>query len=300
MNLISRLSVIALGAMVGGCATHPLPEDFSRTTTRDLVQAVRCELAEGVVNLRNVDRPQLETALVAVEFKLYMDEANNATSGKLSLADPITGGSVAIDLTGSAEKSRSNERSFRIVDTFAVLKKIDGDPQCKERSKHANFIYPVAGRIGLDEVVSTYWDVKSLTTIKPVGNALPFTDKIIFKTKLSAGINPTIKLSSNSASLHLTNVSVNGAVIREDKHQLTVAMTNLAPQTDAKKPNRPPSKGGKSDKSVRQFRVPEDSFTTQESYSTTPDLKGAVDTLMRQLDDEREADRFKGLELFRD
>lgn len=284
--------------IIAACHTHPLPEDFSRRTTTDLVQAVRCEIAEGIAKLQDATDADLENSVVGVDFKLNMNETNSATAGKIAFADPITGGGFALDLTGSAEKDRTNERYFRIVDRFDQLKTVYSDDKCAKRSKRANFVYPIAGRIGLDEVVKTYWDVKSLSTLKPKKDFSAFSDQIVFKTKFSAGVSPEITIVSKPASFHLTNLGVDGAVIREDIHQITISLDTEAPTRDAVQPNRPPSEAPSSPRmSIQKFEAPNDSFTVDLDDEPSAGEDGAARNVIRQLDYQRRLDDLRKLQV---
>lgn len=280
------------------CSTHPLPEDYSGTSTKDLVQYLRCELALGVASLKKTVPNDLDQTVVGVDLKLNMDETNNASGGKLALLDPLSGGKFTLDLSGAAEKSRSNERNVRIIDTFTVLKRIAADKECNQQKQRANFLYPISGRIGVGEVVVSYWDVKGLTTYNPNTSAegAAFSDKLVFKTKLSAGLKPTISITSGPAHLHLSDFSIDGQVVREDKHQLTITLATLAPTKDSEKPNKAASDKGS--KQTGRVRTPGrlDSFTVEEEDEIDDGaaIRGgsnaAVDAVVRQLNIQRYRD----------
>ncbi len=282
--------------MVGGCATHPLPEDFSRKSTRDLVQAVRCELAQGVASLPDATPKELRNSVAGIDFKLNMNEETSATAGKLALTDPVSGGSFSLDLTGSSEKYRNNERKFRIIDTFEKLEEISRSEQCNQEFQRANFVYPIAGRIGLDEIVTTFWDVNSLSTLNPVEKQSAFSDKIVFKTKLSAGLNPSLTLSTRAAGLHLTNLSVDGVAVREDIHQLTISMDLENPKRNAVNPNKARSQAPTEQKTLLK-NVPVAPYV-DDGPAIMPSGRGsssAVDNVIRELNYQRQLDDLRSL-----
>lgn len=210
--------------MVGGCATHPLPDDVSRKTTYDIVKRMRCEIRDGIAKSSfPIDLP-LSTVWVGFDFILTMTEDNDATAGKLKFVNPVSGGSFSLDLGASSEKSRINERTFRVVDS---LQRISEEGGCDAESQRKNFVYPITGHIGLDEMVVTFSRIKSLTPIRTVTDTSTnvFTDKLTFTTTLTAGATPELKVAAAQVgSIELTESSIMGSVTRKDDHKVTVAL----------------------------------------------------------------------------
>jgi hypothetical protein len=233
-------------ALLAGCSTHPLPQDFSRKTTVDIVKKMRCEISDGINRLSAASEVELEGTMIGFDFVLKMTEDNDATAGKISLLDPLSRGQFTLDITGSAEKTRHNERRFRMVDNMLKLRQESG---CSAEDQRANFIYPIAGKVGLDEIVSTYWRLKDISKFDAYSDEgkKAFIDKLLFTTTLSAGLSPNIKIDSGAASLHLTNASINGSVVRKDEHQVTIAVVQYVEQTVVTQ--RPPKSGQQTDRS---------------------------------------------------
>jgi hypothetical protein len=299
MRTFSLAALASLLLVTTGCSTHPLPEDFSRRGTKDLVQYLRCELASGVAGIRgieNISQSDLEKTAVGVDLKLNMTEVNNAAGGKIGLSDPISGGKFLLDFEGSAEKSRSNERTVRIIDTFKALKQISKDEKCNREAQSANFVYPIAGSIGVDEIVNTYWDIKGLTTYDPdtSSEGAAFSDKLIFNTKLSTGVSPSITVSSGSAELRLTNLGLDIDVSRQDVHQITITLSTADPKKDGKKPNRAASESRSQQTSeIKMFRADPPRNAADDTFSD-PEPTGAnqaVDNVVRKLNIEKYRDR---------
>src|ERR1044071_5649199 len=113
------LAALSAALVLAGCSTYPLPQDYSRKYTVDIVKHIRCEVAEGVKSLNPVEQDELEGTVVGFDFTFKMTENNKATSGTLGFTNPVGGGTFKLDLTGAAEKQRFNERTFRIIDTMA-------------------------------------------------------------------------------------------------------------------------------------------------------------------------------------
>lgn len=241
MRALTLAALSATLLTVAGCSTHPLPEDVSRKSTVDIVKRMRCEIREAVNKLSSADNVELEGTVVGFDFVLKMTEENKATAGKLSFADPLARGKFTLDLTGSAEKERFNERRFRVVDN---MYKLSLEENCSEQEQRANFVYPITGRIGLDELVFTYWKLKDVTSFKPYedDDQRAFIDKLLFTTTLSAGLSPTIQIDSPAGGFELTNASVAGNVVRKDEHQVTVAIVQYVETIVVEVPGKPKPK----------------------------------------------------------
>lgn len=260
-----------LAVVMSGCHSHPLPEDFSRKKTIAIVKRMRCEIAEGVKAIPNATPAELQNTMAGFDFTLTMTEENDASSAKLSLLAPFSDNKVTIDLNGKAEKTRSNARGFRIIDSFANLQNESG---CSDLEQRANFVYPVAGRIGLSEIVATYWTLKTNYKFNLADENRAFTDKLTFTTVLSVGLSPTITLAARDANFQLSNASFEGSVLRSDEHQVTIAMVQTPPSGG----------GGKTGKSTQKSR---DYLGDQpfEPYMSTPSSSGA-NSINRALDRE--------------
>jgi hypothetical protein len=93
---------------------------------------------------------------IAYDFTLDITEENRGTL----LADPvrrITNGAAGIGLDASGDFSRNNARRFIMSDTFAKL--LDDQNLRCDTDRPENFVYPIAGRIGLRELISTFVDL---------------------------------------------------------------------------------------------------------------------------------------------
>ena len=95
---------------------------------------------------------------IAYTFTFDITEDNKASF----VADPvklITNGMVSVNLSASGDFSRENQRSFVVSETFAKLlqNKIYG---CAEEPvRPENFAYPIAGSVGIAELISTFIDL---------------------------------------------------------------------------------------------------------------------------------------------
>jgi hypothetical protein len=138
-------------------------------------------------------------------------------------------------------------------------KLLEGRKLCSERGLASNSTYPVAGSIGLGEVITTYARIDGLTTLRPLerketgggkksgdekdggnkrgnlaeylaedgGNREPlqtFSDKLTFTTKLKGGVKPSVVLSPVPGNFRLVEATADLSADRTDVHKVTVAI----------------------------------------------------------------------------
>jgi hypothetical protein len=226
--------VIAFPVGLAACSMHPLPEDFSRASTYDVVEKIRCEAKAGL-NRIPAGHPFLASSAIGYDFTFEITETNDlgdktaANKGQLKFEKPgFRDGSNHIwDFTGSATRIRKNTRQFRIVETLADLKQA----HCPDGNKSPDWIYPIAGSIGMDELVGTYVSLERLTDL--AGGVLSnkidtrpalFSDVLTFTTKLKGGAAPTLTLQTIRGKFRLSTAKIGTSASREDEHSVTVAL----------------------------------------------------------------------------
>jgi hypothetical protein len=243
--------LVTLAFPLAGCSVHPLPENFPlnfpRASTFDIVQKVRCEAKAGLERFKNSRRPEhikliIDSTSIGYDFKLVMTENNDATGGQLSFArlpsNPASDGSLNIDLTGQARKQRMNTRTFRLVEDLADVAKAD----CSAEALRANLVYPIAGRLHVDDVVYTYVRLERMTDFdddsveqgdiaeptpdpaNPRNRSGVFSEQLAFRTSLKLGATPTLTVSAVAGSFRLTKASVNAQIKRVDAHDVIIAL----------------------------------------------------------------------------
>ena len=256
MRAVGCCIAAVLAGGLAACSTHPLPEDVSRSSTVDIVKSIRCEARAGldsvVAALRPDERPKalpiIQATMIGYYFDFDIDETNGA--GGASPADPLVQLTrpdkfTNLSLTASANAARSNKRTFTIIEPLTDLAKDANREICQDRVKGANWTYPVAGKIGLDEVVRTYLKLELLTELQ-VSNKAPggfpthvvFSDELVFLTKFDAGASAEIVLDAVVGRLRVTNASVGVGASREDRHSVTVALTRSTVDVDEDLPVR--------------------------------------------------------------
>src|SRR5262245_6526378 len=219
-------AVCAMATGLLGCSMHPLPENFllSRASTFDIVERIRCEAKAGLDRYRSDREAQkiIAATTIGYDFEFDMTEDNNAGTeskpGKLTFTNKNKKGKgLDLDLTASAERKRQNVRRFLIVEDLAKL----SEAECSGPPVRANWVYPIAGTIGMDEVVATYIRLEKLSDlVKPKdsdaisegllgsGKSVLFGDVLTFRTTLTAGAEPTLRLAPAKSRFRLTNASI--------------------------------------------------------------------------------------------
>jgi hypothetical protein len=244
---VASVCIAAVALLFAGCSMHPLPEDVSRVPTYDIVARIRCEAQAGLAGINPADRVVrkiVDTTVIGYDFEFNITEDNNLNNGdgpgKLAFqrAGFIDGRQFSLDLTASAARKRENKRAFRIIESLKDLRAAN----CSTEMAGPNLLYPITGRIGMDEVVRTYIRLEKLTD---VSEGIPskkgqldtkpiiFSEELDFTTTFTAGIKPTLELNTIAGKLRLTNASIFGNALRQDQHGVTVA---LARQGDVDPP----------------------------------------------------------------
>ena len=72
-----------------GCAVHPLPEDVTRRSTYDIVQSIRCEAKQAI--MQHAPDASFDRAIVGYEFLFKITEHND-NSGGATFKYPFTNG----------------------------------------------------------------------------------------------------------------------------------------------------------------------------------------------------------------
>jgi hypothetical protein len=255
-TVVASVAALAVGGTA--CSMHPLPEDVSRANTFDIVEKIRCEAKAGLGGIPDGHKFLEETA-IGYDFKFDITEENNADAGQLKLERQgfRPNSKLTLDFGASATRTRQNTRQFRIVESLAKLKKAN----CPDGPKRPNWIYPIAGRVGIDELVITYIRLERLTrlakrdpelpnilpppppppppphpphppalkapaTAPPPPKKIPvvFSDKLTFTTELRTGVTPTLQLATIKGEFRLTLAKMSTEAIRKDVHIVTVAL----------------------------------------------------------------------------
>jgi hypothetical protein len=265
---VPLISVFTLGA----CALHPHQQDVTGLPTVNIVNHIRCETrvaiqkkAIDLLRYRHRDTKlaaKLEQIVgevwnvnpyteltpaervfyfhyiqtgIAFNFTFDITEDNKAAL----MADPvrlITNGTAGIGLNSSGEFSREAIRTFIVSETFARLleEKILGCGQSPLQNE--NFAYPVAGSIGMAELISTFIDLNendpltassggSGTKGTSSGSGV-FADTLNFNTILIGGVTPSVQINPVGHKWGLSSpTNFSATVTRTDKHTLAIGLS---------------------------------------------------------------------------
>jgi hypothetical protein len=255
---------------LAGCAIHPLPDDVTRLATRQIVFHIRCEarsaikhaivaylkkqdltefaerLESGQLPLNQLNRQlyelppkvranivKYENAAITYDFTFNITEQNTVTA-EVDFINVLSHGVFTMPTKGASDLQRQTVRIFRVNDTFGGL--IDfAENRCLQGEAPENFVYPVSGRIGLDELVKTFVDLNEfqrLTGAK-AGDTVPtIADTFNFQTMISGSVTPQVTLTPLNHLFNVSGASVGVGAMRKDIHTVIVAMS-LPPPPNA-------------------------------------------------------------------
>ena len=178
---------------------------------------------------------QIYSAAIAYNFDLTMTEQNDLGT-TINLLGPWKN-KFTMGTTGNFNRQRTNQRTFTISDTFAFLlanlNRSDetGVLYCDGQIVQANYIYPIAGRIGVYKTVKTFFELTVLGGLaadkaKPGAErgAPTMVDNLKFTTTVDLNGTPKVLFASVGAALQVMDASVTGLARRTDFHQVTVGL----------------------------------------------------------------------------
>lgn len=210
---------------------------------------------------------------IVLDFDFSITETNDNTIDT-NFRLPITGGLFTLGLKGGKKLVRKNQRTFQSGVTFYSLHQEAYDPvNCSIAATHGNIVYPITGKIGLEEVFDTFLklsrdeisaEAQQLTSKK-------FNDKLTFTTTLSATATPKVALDAEPARVfRLLNATGTFGETRADVHQVSI---NLAKGDIFK---LPPLVAKNWNKKVNPVRVK----ALEKAYRDTDEAR--VDSFVRQ------------------
>ncbi|AIC30020.1 hypothetical protein IE4771_PB00292 (plasmid) [Rhizobium etli bv. mimosae str. IE4771] len=177
---------------------------------------------------------QYKQSFLYYDFQFDMSNLSSAGLG-LDLLNPFSNGQRIFGGSISAERTNQNVRSFRRGDTIDDLFALyvdETDPAPIKRYvdhctglKTGNGMYPITGKIGLEEFITTFAALDNDLGLKPKDKVDDFVQVVTFTTTLKAGATPKLVLSnfiSNDISLTDGNLDFKGS--RVDKHQVTLSI----------------------------------------------------------------------------
>jgi hypothetical protein len=280
--MLLRIGVLAsvIAFITGGCSIHPLPDDVTHVSTPDIVRNVRCEARDAIrgkiiavlgqvegdpaatkyaqllhddptlwqkfnklkfSSVVTIGLAKYEQSAVAYNFSLDMTEVNNLDP-TIDLTNPVRLGTFTSSVMGGADRTRENARTFTITDKWDNLITTLDETYCAKFAHVDNYMYPITGRIGIDEMIDTFVDLAQFDNLSGASSGKPPTmaDDLKFTTKLSIGGTPKVVFTPFSKGLSVADASLATSFSRQDVHQVTVGLSlPLPPGAGATGKNKP-------------------------------------------------------------
>jgi hypothetical protein len=171
---------------------------------------------------------------VAYNFDLQMTENNDLTTD-VSLLKPLTNPKFTLGINAGALRKRTNQRTFTSTDTFGYLvtqlnrPNRYGERYCDGKIVLNNYIYPIAGRVGVDKTVRTFVE---LTVFGGLGGPAAqqgkgpptMVDKLTFTTAINVSATPKVEFTPVSDRFQLANASLKASADRSDRHEVAIGL----------------------------------------------------------------------------
>lgn len=194
-------------------------------------------LTNADYNTRFVFAKYIQVA-VAYNFSFDATETNNVGGGLTSI-DTFLRGSRSLGLSASLNRSRQNNQTLTVTDTFQDLVYKMNDDYCDDTNRKRNYLYPVAGKVGIDQMLLDFVELTEFgnlggPTTKPEGPPTTVST-LTFTTAVSGSVTPMISLSP-VRDLTRTSGNLIGLASRTDTHKVIVAFarpTKNFSETDA-------------------------------------------------------------------
>lgn len=316
MKIVRSFLALILGFLPAACAIHPLPEDVAGVSSYDIVRQIRCETRQAVIDSaleyltksqyvdfssRNIGiyydthrdeiakldpklfKGQVRDLLalfwttgVAYNYVLTMTEENNIDS-EINLLRLFTNGMFSANIKAGFDRSRKNTRTFTITDNFRGLIQKVPNEYCNGKLVDKNYIYPIAGHIGVDGMVHAFVYLSLFGNLTDKDNSAKgpptLVDALEFTTMVSGGATPKVTFTPTGHALSVADASLTGNVSRKDVHQVTVGLAldkasfgQLGPTRDTLFGRLLTASGGRAEQNAANAV---DQFLTQRIFSPT-------------------------------
>lgn len=182
-----------------------------------------------------------EEAAIAYEFYFDIKEETNASTS-LNFIDVFSGGTRKLGVGASNDRARQNVRNFKLVDKMKPL--LLNESVCADGLWEKNYIYPIAGEIGLRETIDTFFDLNERAQFarseqKDKNKVEDLGDTITFTTTFKADAAPSIILSGVTTPFRLADAGLKINASRTDVHRVIVGLAMPTPTAPPKAPSVP-------------------------------------------------------------
>jgi hypothetical protein len=158
---------------------------------------------------------------------LILEENNNQAAANFGM--PLGYGMFSLgNVNAGAKFDRQNDRKFQLTNSFYDLHNIPRDKCTDIAAKIGNVIYPITGKIGLEEVFETFITLDSKDSLV-TNTTTRFSDTLTFTTVLTAGAAPKISLTPGPLNrLKLADATLTLSETRNDQHKVTITLAKGA------------------------------------------------------------------------
>jgi len=177
----------------------------------------------------------LYAGAAAYTFELTMNEINNVGSTVNFLG--AWQATFNMGLTGNANRMRQNVRTFTVTDKFDFLLKDlntvrpGGRQYCDGHvALGPNYIYPIAGKIGMYNTVYTFFTMSIFDNLAAKGaaagaeSAPSMAEDLTFTTQFDLLATPRVTFVQVKNVFQVTDASLTGSLVRRDVHRVTVGL----------------------------------------------------------------------------
>jgi hypothetical protein len=170
---------------------------------------------------------------IAYNFDLQMTENNDLTTD-ISLLRPVVTPKFTLGIGAGALRKRANFRTFTVTDTFGFLvtqlnrKNRYGEHYCDGKIVWKNYIYPIAGHIGVRKTVRTFIELTVFGGLagpaaKPEGPPT-MVDKLTFTTVVNISASPKFEFTPVGDHLQLATAGFKASADRTDRHEVAIGL----------------------------------------------------------------------------
>jgi hypothetical protein len=220
----------------------------------DLLAERRVTILDLFMNphyMRDVDREVhnnfdvFTLSALAFDFSLVGTE-NNDAAANANFGWPFGGGLFTLNVSGGTNLERQNDRKLQVGHTFLELYDRTSKEVCEQIvAGTGNLIYPITGKIGLDEVINTFYLLNrpyNPSLQLPVdrygiaiteayrnkfdgGNIKKVSDTLQFTTSFVGGSSPFISLDPVPGRVfRFVNATATLAARRKDIHRVAISV----------------------------------------------------------------------------